>query len=520
MKIRNACIFLFLLLLITKIQVVLGQDELAFPDSTSFVDFLISQGEIPGLQFRLVDSSGYYLLDNAALDTLSDSNAVDEFARALALKDSLFGLDSTSLEIQFLIYNEVNSLEGTQEFVSNLLRNGDLTIRVNGDSGGKDLISLANRERYSPLPSTMFAFVGDFKIFIVILTISLFILFAISMILFMLIFKARRNRREKLLVTYDAQIVGPLSEILFEKTLEGLESISDEELYESFPLNQLKKPLYVKILVERILALNKKMKGDFKLKLKALYKRLKLDKVTLQKLESSRWDTVVTGLVEVNEMDLTEAIRAVKQHVNSPNFHIRSQAVATVLNISDSVDLNFLRDQTFPLSRWQQMNYLRIIKFLHSSRNLNITSLFDSKNQSIRLFGYKLVRVLGRVDLLTELEQKYASANVEGKIEIIKTFEYLGVPAHTELVNNGLKSNEKALVAMAAKAAGTIGDEVTVNIICELLEKEPEFRLKMTLLKSLKSLNEEVYKQIINGDPNPDLHRINKHLLDPLLQDV
>src|SRR5690606_27187943 len=108
----------------------------------------------------------------------------------------------------------------------------------------------------------------------------------------------------------------------------------------------------------------------------------------------------------------------VKKHVNSPNFYIRSQAVATILNLSESIDLSFLRGQKFPLSRWQQMNYLRIIKYLHATRNLHINTLFDSENSSIRLFGYKLVRMLGRVDLLAELEEKFILSSVEGKIEI------------------------------------------------------------------------------------------------------
>lgn len=519
MVVKNALIIVFLLLLIIKTEVVLGQEELAFPDSISFIDFLKNQGEIPGLQYSLVNSDGTIFLDSISGIPLKYKGIAD-FESVLFLKDSLMLSYSTASKIQFLLYSEVNTFEATQEYVSNLLRYGDINPKIENISNGKDLISLASRERYSPLPSNLFAFFGDFKIFVIVGIIALFFLTTLGMIFFMLVFKARGNRIEKLFSLYDEQIVEPLSEILFEKSLQELESLSDEELNKSFPAKQLIKPIYKQVLTERILALNKKMKGEFKLKLKALYKRLNLDKITIEKLNSDRWDRVVIGLVEVNEMNLKELLKEVKKHVNSPNFHVRSQAVATVLNLSESVDLSFLRDQTFPLSRWQQMNYLRIIKYLNSSRELHINSLFSSHNPSIRLFGYKLVRILGLVEFLVELEEKFKLVSDEEKIEIIKTFEYLGVPAHTEVINDSLKSANTEVVCIAAKAAGVIGNLKSANIIYDLLKNTPGFKLKMILLNSLRNLNEELYNQIITKDSNSDLQRINKHLLDPLLQDV
>ncbi|SFT49621.1 hypothetical protein SAMN04489724_0999 [Algoriphagus locisalis] len=519
MKGKRALLLVFLFFLMIKTEEVLGQEEQVLPDSASFVDFLVNQGEILGLEFYLIDESTGIAVDSVLISN-SKIGLFSEYAAALAAKDSLLQSDSVAAAIQFLIYKDQNTYSAALEFVSNLLRNNDILAKTPSNLTDKDLISLANRERYSPSLTGTYAYFGDYKIFAVTIIITLFFIFALAMILFMLIFKARRNRKEVLQTQYDEQVIGPLSEILFEKSLEELESLSDEELHQSFPAKQLKKPLYNQVLVDRILALNKKMKGDFKLKLKALYKRLGLDKVTINKLKSSKWDKVVTGLVEVNEMDLSEALKEVKKHVNSPNFYIRSQAVATVLNLSEHIDLSFLRDQAFPLSRWQQMNYLRIIKYLHANRELNIENLFDSKNQSIRLFGYKLVRLIGRVDLLAHLEEKFANVADEEKIEIIKAFEYLGVPSHTELINASLKSENTQLVTMAAKAAGSIGDELSARIILDLLAENPKFRLKMTLLKSLQSLDQASYIGFVKADSTADTQTINSHLSDPLLADV
>lgn len=510
MKVKNAVSFVFLLLLILKTEVIFGQDAPVLADSSSFVDFLKSHGEIPGLQFRLVDPYTIKALDSTFTN----------YSTALEFQASLLQSDSSAAIIQLLIDEEPSTLESAVEYVSILLRNGNIMLDSTDQSEGRDLISLANRERYSPLFKGALSYFSEFKIFAITLIIAIFFIFSLSMILFMLFFKALKNRKEKLMVGYDEQIVAPLSEILFEKSLEELKFLSDEELHQSFPASQLKKPIYVEMLVDRILALNKKMKGDFKLKLKALYKRLGLDKISINKLNSSKWAIVVTGLVEINEMDLTEAVPYVKKHVNSPNFHIRSQAVATLLNLSVDTNLYFLRDQTFPLSDWQQMNYLRIIKYLHATRDLRIDSLFDSHNKSIRIFGYKLIRVIGRVDLLADLEEKFNSVSEDEKIEIIKTFEYLGVPANINMINDSLRSDNFMLISTAAKAAGAIGDEKSVELICELLEKNPGFKLKMHFLRSLQNLDQFRYNKFVTEDTNADVVKIKMHLSDPLLQDV
>ena len=222
------------------------------------------------------------------------------------------------------------------------------------------------------------------------------------------------------------------------------------------------------------------MKGDFKDKLKGLYQKLGLVKVTMENIHSKRWDRVATGLVQINEMDLSEALPEIKNFANSPNFHVRTQAVGTLLNLSEKMDLTFLKDQKYPLSSWQQMNYLRIIKFLYLQKDLHMVNLFDSENQSVRLFGYKLVRLLGRYDLLENVEKN----------------------------------------APAIQAVGIIGNEESIPILENLLKNQPEFPLKMVLLKSLQNLDANRFEKFTSIQTDLDTQRIKRHLSDPLLRHV
>jgi hypothetical protein len=145
MKVKNAVTLVFLLFLMIKTGFALGQEDQVLADSTSFVDFLKSQGEIPGLQFRLIDSSNEIVVDTVGKRSTS-LGLMSDFTAAFDLKNMLLLSDSIASEIQFLIYEEPNTFGAAQEYVSNLLRNGDLEPVTTDNSNGRDVISLASRD--------------------------------------------------------------------------------------------------------------------------------------------------------------------------------------------------------------------------------------------------------------------------------------------------------------------------------------------------------------------------------------
>ncbi|HSF55215.1 MAG TPA: hypothetical protein VLA71_15785, partial [Algoriphagus sp.] len=204
----------------------------------------------------------------------------------------------------------------------------------------------------------------------------------------------------------------------------------------------------------------------------------------------------------------------------SSNFHIRSQAVATLLNLSEKVDLVFLRDQTYPLSLWQQMNYLRIIKFVSQQKNLKLEILFDSKNSSIRIFGYKLVRMLGRVDLIENLATLAVGVSDEEKIEILETYFVLGAHMEAGFINDCLRSQNLNLVLAAAKAASSIGDSESSEILQNLIQRETNFSTKLIYLRCLYQLNREKFDEVTLINPSQDIIEMRDHILDPMLQNV
>jgi hypothetical protein len=166
------------------------------------------------------------------------------------------------------------------------------------------------------------------------------------------------------------------------------------------------------------------------------------------------------------------------------------------------------------------MNYLRIIKYLYPTRNLLMAGLLDSQNLTVRLFGYKLVRMVGRVDLVENLGSIADKASEEEKIEILKTIEAIGVMGYTYLINSSMKSSDPKLAIQAIKVAGSLGDKSSEVIILSLLEADPGFKMKMALLEGLKNIDTNSFEEFVATSQDPETKEIYNHLKDPLLSHV
>ncbi|MCU0400998.1 MAG: hypothetical protein MUE75_08320 [Algoriphagus sp.] len=505
-----------------------AQDDLVPKDSVEFWKFLTIQKSVPGLGYSWEINKEEDLNKLDSLDGLNYtktdsgyfSRVFEDFGLVTSQRNQ-FEKDSIIHSAVFFVFKSPTSLQATQEYVSNLIRNGDFQPVFEERDFTEDLVALAQKFPYSPLLKFKLLFISDFKLFIVTVVIVFFFVVSIGMILFMIILKLKKTNRESQLNEFELMIVDPLTNLLFEKELDEINEMGKKDFYTYFSKEHLSNQMFKEVLIERIISLNKKMKGEFKGKLKLIYQRLELDKVSLALLESTKWHKVTEALVQINEMDLMEALPKVEKLVNSDNFHVRSHSVATLLNLSQKVDLMFLKDQTYPLSDWQQMNYLRIIKFVNTIKPIKIEVLFESKNPSIRIFGIKLVRMLGRVDIIGSLSKMSETATEEEQLEILETFDTLGAHMEIHFINNCILSDNDKVVYYAAKAGATLGNGHTVDLITNrLAERSDSFRTKKQLLRTLHALDASRFDQITLGKVDSTTQELRAHILDPMLSYV
>jgi hypothetical protein len=333
--------------------------------------------------------------------------------------------------------------------------------------------------------------------------------------------KVRKGKRDSLTSKFKELSFEPISNLLFEHSLEELQAFDKERLESFFPLDHLKNNLFKNVMINEIISLNKNMKGDFKSKLKIIYRKLGLDTHSIKKLSSKKWDVITSGIVEINEMDVVEAVDKVRKFASSENFNVRSNAVATLLNISKDPKLKVLVDQDYPLSKWQQMVYFRIIKFINNSNEkVRVDYLFESKNESVRIFGYKLVRYLGLFELLEIISIKYKQASIAEKIEMIKCFDAFSYQDSLDLLHRDLSTSDRELFLGIVSVLQNIGNPISEVVLLERLNLGLDFESKKAVMKTLNTLSPEVLDTWNMRSNDLESHQIFDHLMDPVLSNV
>jgi hypothetical protein len=516
-------LFLFLIFPLSHLH---AQDSLSLQLESKLKE--ISQ-DIPGLTFILEIEKNPSELRNFSLTRSGNgelwvSDTIHEFNVAAHLRDSVFALSGQQPDLTFLIFGKEAEQYALLEFLENLSRNELLATRSPSLQTGfeeGEILLLASKVSFSPYYRLRTKILTDTKMLLLIVTVCLFLLASVILVSVMYVVKVRKRKKDALTHRFKELSFEPISNLLFEHSLEELQSFDRRKFESFFPEDHLKNSLFKDVMIQEIISLNKNMKGDFKSKLKTIYRKLGLDLHSIQKLSSKKWDVITSGIVEINEMDVVEAVDKVTKFAKSENFNIRSNAVATLLNISNDPELKVLVDQDFPLSRWQQMVYFRIIKFINNSQQkVRVDFLFESKNESVRVFGYKLVRYLGLFELLELLMEKYKGASIAEKSEMLKCFDSFSYQESLDILHRDLNTPDKGLFLGVVSVLQNIGNPISEVILLEKLKSGLDFESKKAVMQTLNALNPDVLAEWARKSNNQEVNQIFEHLMDPVLSHV
>jgi hypothetical protein len=515
-----------LLLLIFPIVYSYAQDSLRLKVESRL--FEVSQ-EITGLSFvfRIKENEedlSVFSLKQSARKGEWVSDTLSDFNTAAKLRDTVTLTLGNEGELSFLIFGKEAEVESTHEFLENMVRNellmpNDVTENQGFEEG--TLLVLASKVPFTPYYKLKTKILNDTKMLLLISTLVLFMIASVILVSIMYVVKVRKGKRDSLTLKFKELSFDPISNLLFEHTLEELQGFDRKKLESFFPVDHLKNKLFKDVMIMEIISLNKNMKGDFKSKLKVIYRKLGLDIHSVNKLSSKKWDVITSGIVEINEMDVVEAVEKVKKFAGSENFNVRTNAVATLLNISNDPELKVLVNQDYPLSKWQQMVYFRIIKFINNSHEkVRVDFLFESKNESVRVFGYKLVRYLGLFELLDILLNKYKEASTIEKLEIIKCFDAFSYQDSLDLLHRDLYTNEKALFLGIVSVLQNIGNPISEVVLLEKLKTSLDFESKKAVMQTLNALNPDELASLNTKSQDQEVNQIFDHLMDPVLINV
>ncbi len=496
-----------------------------------FEKIILSENRIQGLQYQLdvnlpnksFDLSGLGMKKIQGSPSVWSTDTLYTFSMVKEVRDSISTLYNLEVNLHYYLFDKKVALSAAKAYVESIIRNQIFIpsgIAEESDANEGQLIVKGAKLPYKPFYKLKAKILNEIKMVLLLSILLLFLVSSFILVIAMWFIKIKKNKKEILSKRFKQLSYGPISTLLFEYDLDQLKEFSKSDLEAFFPKKYLSKNLFKDVMIQEIISLNKNMKGDFKDKLKLIYRTLELDKFSLNKLKQKRWDIVTMGIVEANEMDVIEAVPLIEKYVSHSNFYIRSHAISSLLNLSNDKNLMVLAQQKYLLSKWQQMIYLRIIKFLTIRDTVKIIFLLESENESVRIFGIKLVRYLGRLDRILKLSEMFPSAGNAEKVEILKSYNALNAVHHIEQVHDALFSEDPYVSLCAIKTLENLGNDHSQALLMEKLRGLMDFEFKKAILTSLYTLNKTAFYDIIAGDRDEEVDKICLHLEDPVLTHV
>lgn len=146
------------------------------------------------------------------------------------------------------------------------------------------------------------------------------------------------------------------------------------------------------ILVTRIINYRKNVRGDIGEALRMLYLELGLDKDTLKKMRSGKWNRKVQALGEFVDMDVSIADVTLLPLTNSRNRELRAAARHAYIKLSRNEPFKFFDVVSEPLLMWDQIELFRIITTTDTIAIPNFARWITySNNKTVVSFCLKLV---------------------------------------------------------------------------------------------------------------------------------
>ena len=233
--------------------------------------------------------------------------------------------------------------------------------------------------------------------------------------------------------------VAKLADERFEKQLAALyEPFLLKLLYESddfienpaIPIeisSRLRTRFQKQTLTDLIVRLNKGLDGELSLKLRTLYRVLKLEAYSISKLQAKVWHIQASGIDELREMRIVETVEAIQKLLNHPNWLVRSNAQLAVLELGNPDNrLRLFESITFPLTDWEQLRLHESLKSRNEDKISSFSSLFTSPNKSIVLFGIRMSSFFGCTRDIPELQDLSSNPDENLREEAIYGLMRLG----------------------------------------------------------------------------------------------
>ena len=290
---------------------------------------------------------------------------------------------------------------------------------------------------------------------------------------------------------------------------------------EGFRIREFEHSWAREALICRLIHYRNNVRGSMGEQLRNLYIQLDLDKDSLKKMKSRKWDKKVKALAELTNMNMSIADVTILPLTNSNNRELRAAARHAYIKLSKNEPFKFFDVVTEPLLLWDQVELFKIISTTEHIAIPNFAQWITySTNKTIVAFCLKLVvhyNQLSAVPAATKLldtKDHYLRAdaiNCLGKLKIEEVQEKMIHMYNSQPLNCRLE---------ILKALGRISSGKYVDFLRQEFLHSTDFEVRKHAAKSLIN-NAWAAKGLIQeliDTATSENKLILKHCMNPLIK--
>jgi HEAT repeat protein len=240
-----------------------------------------------------------------------------------------------------------------------------------------------------------------------------------------------------------------------------------------------------KILSEILLDLRKDVAGETQKRVFKLYQDLGLDNDAFEKLKSRRWEVVSKAILDLTQMQVSEAYSFVTKFINDKRATIRKQAEIAVVSLKPE-GINYFLDTTkYKISEWQQLKILDVLRTEDDFLPPPFKAWLTSTNRHVVLFALRLIKYYNQNDAkpaLIELVKHKNNQIKEEAIACIKEFHVTEALDMLKLVFWKCSTDVKIAIL---DAIGFLGSENDIEFLRLIEKKESSFSVKSKAVSSI-----------------------------------
>ena len=265
------------------------------------------------------------------------------------------------------------------------------------------------------------------------------------------------------------------------------------------------------LLISTLLKLSYEISGEMAEAIHKLYMQTGLLDYSLSKLKSKKWNTIVNGISELTLFHVKEAQDQVKVHLNHPKTEVRSTMQLYLVNLFHFEGLTFLNSITTPISEWDQIQLLEVLKLHKNQKVTDIKSWLESSNESVVFFALKLAKIYNQYGVKNELITLLKNENTKIRIEVIHLLSYLNIIEAKVILKNNFKELTLEEQISFFGMMENLYEKTDKPFILEHI-LNPNFEIKRSALTILRKLNTEEFNCFKDLTSEPEFVRIVQYI--------